>query len=188
MIKDLEYIIKTRRAIYPNMYTGKKISKNLIEKVLKNSNYAPTHKLTQPWFFKVFSKNSKRKLANEMVSLYKKGNKNITNSKIEKIIQKCEKSDYIICICMKRSSNEIIPEWEEIASTAMAVQNIWLSCASKDIGCYWSTPTYINRINDFLKLNPNERCLGFFYIGHYIHSNIKLSKRIGINEKVEWFS
>ena len=56
MVTDIDHIIKTRRAIYPNMYTGKKLSKNLIEKVIENSNYAPTHKLTQPWFFKIYSK------------------------------------------------------------------------------------------------------------------------------------
>ena len=85
MIKDLEYIIKTRRAIYPNMYTGKKISKNLIEKILKNSNYAPTHKLTQPWFFKVFSKYSKRKLSNEMLVYIKKGIKILQIQKLKKL-------------------------------------------------------------------------------------------------------
>ncbi len=170
------------------MYTGKKLSKNLIAKVIENSNYAPTHKLTQPWFFKVYSNDSKKELSAEMVNLYKKGNTNINNSKIQKIKQKCEKSDFIICICMKRSSNEIIPEWEEIASTAMAVQNIWLSCASLDIGCYWSSPSYINDISKFLKLESDQRCLGFFYMGHYKHSNIKPPKRINIKEKIKWFN
>ena len=188
MAKDIDHIIKTRRAIYPNMYTGKKVSKNLIEKVIENSKYAPTHKLTQPWFFKVYSNNSKKELSDEMINLCKKEKTNITNSKIQKIKQKCEKSDFIICICMKRSSNEIIPEWEEIASTAMAVQNIWLSCASLDIGCYWSSPSYINDISKFLKLESDQRCLGFFYMGHYKHSNIKPPKRISINEKIEWFN
>ena len=88
---------------------------------------------------------------------------------------------------MKRSSNEIIPEWEEIAATAMAVQNIWLTCASNDIGCYWSSPSYIDKINGFLKLNSNERCLGFFYMGHYKHGLLNKTKRMDIKEKVEWF-
>lgn len=190
MEKGVEHIIKIRRAVYPNMYTGKKISKKLIEKALENANYAPTHKLTQPWVFKIYSGVSKKNLAKEMVRLYKKEmrDKNITISRIKKIIQKCEKSDYIICICINRSPSKIIPEWEEIASVAMAVQNIWLTCASKDIGCYWSSPSYINKINNFLKLNPNEKCMGFFYMGHYKHSNIKPPTRISIKEKIEWLS
>mgnify|MGYP000004617196 FL=1 len=190
MEKGLDQIIKTRRAVYPNMYTGKKISKKLIEKALENANYAPTHKLTQPWLFKIYSGVSKNNLGKEMVYLYKKEmeNKKLIKSRIEKIIEKCEKSDYIICICMKRSSNKIIPEWEEIAATAMAVQNIWLTCASNDIGCYWSSPSYINKINRFLKLKSNERCMGFFYMGHYKHNNISPTQRTSIKEKAEWFS
>jgi len=190
MEKGLDQIIKTRRAVYPNMYTGKKISKKLIEKALENANYAPTHKLTQPWLFKIYSGVSKKKLGKEMVSLYKKQmkGKSVIKSRIEKILEKCEKSDYIICICMKRSSNKIIPEWEEIAATAMAVQNIWLTCASNDIGCYWSSPSYISKINRFLKLKSNERCMGFFYMGHYKHNNISPTQRTSIKEKAEWFS
>jgi len=190
MVKGLDQLIKTRRAVYPNMYTGKKISKKLIEKALENANYAPTHKLTQPWLFKIYSGLSKKKLAKEMVGLYKNEmeGKTIIKSRTEKILQKCENSDYIICICMKRSSPKLIPEWEEIASTAMAVQNIWLTCASNDIGCYWSSPSYIKNINRFLKLKSNERCMGFFYMGHYNHNNLKQTKRIGVNKKVEWFS
>ena len=190
MGKGLDQIIKIRRAIYPNMYTGKKVSKKLIEKALENANYAPTHKLTQPWLFKIYSGVSKKELGKGMVSLYKKEitGKIIIKSRIEKIFEKCEKSDYIICICMKRSSYKIIPEWEEIAATAMAVQNIWLTCASNEIGCYWSSPGYINKINKFLKLKSNERCMGFFYMGHYNHNDIKPTQRTSINEKVEWFS
>ena len=29
---------------------------------------------------------------------------------------------------MKRDLKESVPEWEEIAATAMAVQNMWLTC------------------------------------------------------------
>jgi CRISPR/Cas system CSM-associated protein Csm2 small subunit len=80
------------------MFTGKKIDKKIIEKALENSNFAPSHKLTQPWLFKIFSGVSKKKLAEKMTDLYKKDikNKNILKSRIEKIYKKCEKSDYII--------------------------------------------------------------------------------------------
>ncbi len=68
------------------MYTGKKLSKNLIEKVIENSNYAPTHKLTQPWFFKVYSNNSKKELSDEMVNLYiKKGIQILIIQKFKKL-------------------------------------------------------------------------------------------------------
>ena len=69
MGKNIEEIIRIRRAVYPNMFTGKKIDKKIIEKALENSNFAPSHKLTQPWLFKIFSGVSKKKLAEKMTDL-----------------------------------------------------------------------------------------------------------------------
>ena len=42
--------------------------------------------------------------------------------KEKKILDKCNKSKFIIAICMKRDDKDLIPEWEEITSTSMAVQ------------------------------------------------------------------
>ena len=73
---------------------------------------------------------------------------------------------------MKRN-NDLLPEWEEIAATAMAVQNLWISCVDSNIGGYWSTPKYINKLGAFLKLNQDEVCLGFFYLGIQDLKNLK---------------
>ena len=88
---------------------------------------------------------------------------------------------------MRRDKNESIPEWEEIASTAMAVQNIWLSCVNSNIGGYWSTPKGIEKLNVFLKLKKNERCLGLFYIGVYDYIKERLLPRKDIEQETEWF-
>ena len=87
---------------------------------------------------------------------------------------------------MKRDSRKTVPEWEEIAATAMAVQNMWLTCAANNIGCYWSTPKYTSLMNDFFKLKDGERSLGFFYLGKFNHSKIEAKQRISIDDKTEW--
>ena len=87
---------------------------------------------------------------------------------------------------MKRDPKESVQEWEEIAATAMAVQNMWLTCVEYEIGCYWSTPKYIDKMNDFFMLKENERCLGFFYMGKYDHSELESKERESINVKTEW--
>ena len=52
---------------------------------------------------------------------------------------------------MKRDEKKSIPEWEEIASVSMAVQNIWYR-VTHEIGCYWSSPKYANELSEFLNL------------------------------------
>ena len=184
---NINEIIKTRRAIYPSQYEKGEIKKSFLKTLLKNANSAPTHRMTQPWFFKVYRGLSKDNLANEMVKSYDQlNNENSTEIKKKKIIEKCKKSNCIICVFMKRDSKKSVPEWEEIAATAMAMQNMWLTCTAYNIGCYWSTPKYSIKMNDFFKLKNDERCLGFFYLGVYDHGKVKSKKRIPIEKKTEW--
>tara|TARA_B100001741_G_C16363163_1_gene509653 strand:+ start:27 stop:296 length:270 start_codon:yes stop_codon:yes gene_type:complete len=89
---------------------------------------------------------------------------------------------------MRREINRSIPEWEEIAATAMAVQNIWLSCIDSNIGGYWSTPKSINNLSLFLKLKKNERCLGLFYLGQYDQVKKRNIIRKNIEDDIEWFN
>ena len=46
-------LISERRSVFPASYTDRKIDKDIILQILENANYAPTHRLTQPWRFKV---------------------------------------------------------------------------------------------------------------------------------------
>ena len=185
---NINDIIQRRRAVYPNQYENAEIEDSFIKLLLKNANTAPTHKLTQPWFFKVYKGDSKDNLAVEMANCYEQfsNGSNHIEIKKKKIIEKCKLSNCIIAIFMKKDSLKRVPEWEEIAATAMAVQNMWLTCVEYEIGCYWSTPKYIDKMNDFFMLKENERCLGFFYMGKYDHSELESKERESINVKTEW--
>ena len=180
--------IKKRRAIYPSQYKLGAVSEKDIKEILENANLAPTHRLTQPWFFKVYQNKSKLELADSMVNHYKlSGNLKNVSIKEKKIIDKCIQSSCIIVIFMKRDEAESIPEWEEVASTAMAVQNMWLTCVEKNIGCYWSTPSYIQNMGDYFKLKQNQKCLGFFYMGKFNHEEKMAPNRKNIFASTEWF-
>jgi len=68
---EIDRIINNRRAVYPNQFQVGDISENTIKLLLQNANMAPTHKMTQPWFFKVFKNKGKGVLAKEMVKAMK---------------------------------------------------------------------------------------------------------------------
>jgi nitroreductase len=82
---------------------------------------------------------------------------------MNEIAQKVAKSDTIVTISICFSGK--VPEWEEIAATAMAVQNMYLTCTAHSVGCYWGTPGFMFQMKDFLQLEENERCYGFFFMG-----------------------
>ena len=181
-------IIQNRRSVFPSQYNGSNVSNEIIQDLLNNANMAPTHKLTQPWRFKVLQKKAKNKLGDFLSELYFTSTdpKSFSKYKQNKIKEKCLLSSAIIVICMQRDLNSSVPEWEEIASTSMAVQNMWLTCTANNVGCYWSSPKSIEKIGNFINLSIGERCLGFMYLGNYNSIENTTSKRDSINSKVEW--
>ncbi len=181
-------LIKKRRSIYPIQYNDSPIAKEFIQTLLENASWAPTHRLTEPWRFKVIMNEQKKELGLFLAHKYKTviGEDKFSEAKYQKIQNNCNSSGAIIAICMQKDLKERVPEWEEIAATAMAVQNMWLTCTANDIGCYWSSPGLIKYMDEFFKLNEHERCLGFLYIGNYDTTQLHEGKRSALEDKIEW--
>lgn len=178
-------IIKRRRSVFPAQYNDRPIAKADIEKILEAANCAPTHKRTEPWRFKVLQGDSKEKLGLFLSGKYKENDPSPKEFKYRKLQDNPNRSGAVIAICMQRDPKESLPEWEELACTAMAVQNMWLCCTEMGIGCYWSSPGLIKYMDEFFDLKKGEKCLGFFYMGHY-DGEIEAVPRIPISEKVVW--
>jgi nitroreductase len=183
-------IIKKRSAVYPKSYNGSPISRETILELLDYANRAPSHRKTEPWRFGVFySEEARERLAEFLASDYKTQNAGpgFSDFKCKKILKKPAQSAAVLAIILKRDEEERVPEWEEIAAVSMSVQNIWLACTEKNIGCYWSSPSAMTqRATEFLSLKPGERCLGLLYMGNIDNPEIK-DKEIGsIHDKIYW--
>jgi nitroreductase len=180
--ETLNSVIRNRKSIYPKDYAAGEIPDDIINEVLLNANHAPTHRMTQPWFFKVYKNESKQKLINIISKI---DESKISKIKHDKFIQKINDSNTIISIFLNRDKKERLPEWEEIAAVSMAVQNMWLTCYVNNIGSYWSTPGFIQEYGKLVNLDNNESSLGFFFMGVYNHKETA-KLRDDITTKVEW--
>lgn len=180
-------LIRKRRSVFPPTYEGTPIAKEVIMEILENANWAPTHRLTEPWRFKVLTGAYLQKLSDFQGAYYKANTPTdkFSEKKYEKTIKKPLQCACVIAICMQRDPDERIPEWEEIAAVACAVQNMWLTATAHGIGAYWSSPGSIHAAQDILGLKEGERCLGFFYMGNYNGPEVP-GKRTPIETKVNW--
>ena len=169
-LSEITELIKSRRTIYPEQFSDRKVHKEQIELLLNNAQWAPTHGNTQPWRFKVFTEDGLQKLSDFLGKTYLKliPKEDQNDLKLAKLITRPLKSSVVIAVCMERQKEEKILEIEEIQGVACAIQNLHLSCTAYGLGGFWSTPKliYSDEMNDFLKLNPKDKCLGLFYIGY----------------------
>ena len=193
---SINYIIRKRRSIYPAQYSDQKIDDSVIEQILENANWAPTHALTQPWRFTVFCGEGLRKLATFQSNLYRELSKKdgtFNQVKFDKLSQKPLLASHIISIGMSRDEKSRVPELEEISAVACAVQNMYLTANALGLGCYWGSGgiTYKKEANEFFGLNEQDILMGFFYLGVPKPNVLEKwpdGKRSTIKDKVTWVS
>ncbi|NJB36328.1 nitroreductase [Croceivirga sp. JEA036] len=183
MIFDL---IANRRSVFPPQFIDKPIAKETLEKILEAANWAPTHKKTEPWRFKVFtSAEKKAELGKFLSDKYQEVDPKPKQVTIKKLQDNPERSAAVIAICMQRDPKESLPEWEEVAAVGMAVQNMWLCCTELGIGAYWSSPGLIKFMDEYFDFNEGEKCLGFFYMG-YFEGDLQQGQRSPMKDKITW--
>ena len=161
----LKEIIESRRSIFPKDYTGEEIEQEILDEILRSATFAPNHKRTKPWRFKIFKGEEKTRLGEKLAEIYKNtvATQHFLEKKYLSISEKAAKANVIVTISVNFSG--LLPEWEEIAATAMAVQNMYLTCTAHQIGCYWSSPKLVNYLEKAVQIQENQQCLGLFYIG-----------------------
>ncbi|WP_420384734.1 nitroreductase family protein [Roseivirga sp.] len=184
-------LIRSRRSIYPAQYTSERVDDDIIREMLENANWAPTHKLTEPWRFVVFKGEGLQKLATFQSELYKKVSQQKGTFKegtYDKLAAKPLMASHVIGIGMKRDEKGFVPEEEELASVAMAVQNMYLTATAHGVGCYWGSGgvTYYEEAKEFFGLGPNDKFLGFLFVGTVKEGFAAQGRRKPIEEKVTW--
>lgn len=187
--KAANELIRTRRSIYTNMFSGDLVEDRIIEEMLENAQWAPSHKLTFPWHFVVFKGEGLKRLSDFQGTLYQqKSGADFQEEKYQKLKRKPLECSHVIAIGMKRDAKERIPEVEEICAVACAVQNMWLTASAHKIGCYWSTGgiTFDQEAKPFFDLGEKDRLLGFLYIGVPKTDRWPQGKRPDTEERVRW--
>ncbi len=96
-----------------------------------------------------------------------------------------------IAICLRRHEDDL-PEWEETAAVACAVQNLWLTATAAGVGGYWSSWQAAARdapaMSAFLGLGPGDKCLGVWLAGWPAEERVASyrPRRAPLESCVEW--
>jgi nitroreductase len=190
MNEYINFLIHNRRSVFPKDYTGEKVEDAIVHQLLENANWAPTHKVTEPWRFVVFTGLGIDRLAQFQSELYKKvsvANGTFDLEKYDGLRTKPKLSSHIIAVGMKRDEKKSIPEIEEVGAVFCAIQNMYLTATANKVGCYLSTGgiTFYPEAKEFFGLGEEDKLLGFLHVGMPKQGEAK-SKRKPIQEKIRW--
>lgn len=188
--EEINKLVRQRRSIYPKDYTGATVPEAVIEQMLENANWAPNHKLTEPWRFVVFTGAGLKALAAIQSECYKQvtsANDTFKEDRYLALQTKPLECSHIIAIGMKRDEGKRLPEWEELGAVFCAVQNMYLTATAYGVGCYLGTGgiTNFEEAKSFFGLGTEDKLCGFLYVG-IPKGTVPDGRRKPITDKVKW--
>jgi nitroreductase len=169
-VSEITELVRHRRTIHPKDYTDRVVHREVVERIISNGTWAPTHGMTQPWRFTVFSGDARQRLSDFLGAEYRRitPEDKFLQRKYDNVTQRPLQSSVVIALGMVRDPQGKISERDELLAVACAVQNMHLTCAAYGLGAFWATggPMTGPAMRDFLGLAPNDQALGLFYIGY----------------------
>lgn len=167
---QVDTLIRSRRSVFPEQYTGENVPREVVRKMIENACYAPSHKLTQPWRFVVFEGEGVKRLAEEQAEVYRNvtmKNDTYREDKYQSLLSKPLLASHVIAVCMKRDEKRSVPEIEEMGAVFCAVENMYITAVAYGVGCYLSTGgvTYFPEAKELFQLGPDDKLIGFLYVG-----------------------
>jgi nitroreductase len=165
-LSEINALIRDRRTIYPQQFSDRIVHREIVETILSNARWAPTHGKTQPWRFKVYDQDGRDQLKSVLNQLFDENN----TDRLEgiKMESRIDQSSVTIALVMARTPETRIPEQEELLAVACAAQNILLTATAYGLGAFWSSPKFIYETGaaEAFGYKPEDKLLGFIYLGY----------------------
>jgi nitroreductase len=191
IFNTLREIVINRRSTKPTDLNGKLIDDQQIRQLLELANWAPSHGLTEPWRFIVYSGEAVRQFCRQHAEQYKQTTPpdKFNSAKYEKQAHNGDLASHLIVVYMRRGGNPNIPALEEICATAAAADNILLGAEALGIAVLWSTGGSVSQpiMKEYLGLDTEDVILGLLYLG-YTDEPPRPGKRTPVTEKTKWIT
>lgn len=169
-VSEATGLIRDRRTIYPKDFSSRAVQREMVELILTNATWAPTHGMTQPWRFTVYMGTARERLAAFLGETYRAMTppEKFVQGKFDNLTQRPLQSSVVIGIGMVRDPRAKVTERDELLAVACAVQNMHLTCTAYGLGGFWATggPMTGAAMRDFLGLGEQDQAMGLFHIGY----------------------
>ena len=185
---DIFDAVRLRRSVKPEAMRPDPIPRVTLERLLDAANWAPSHGHTEPWRFVVHTGAAREALGEALLEGANGGAPvGADDPRRAKLMTKVRTAPVAIAIVCAPGTGANVVEHEEIASVAMAVQNLHLCARSLGLAAFWSSgkKAFSPEVARFLELDPGQRCLGVLYVGQPA-GDWPSSSRRPVAEKVTW--
>jgi len=149
VITETEQAIRGRRT--HKQFADEPLAREEIEELLDLARWAPNHKLTQPWRFRVVGPATLARLK---------------EAAGPKEAPKLDRAPTLVVVSAKLTGDPLTDE-EDVLATGVALYIVMLAAHAAGFASYWRTPAVMrtDEGRDAAGLAPDERFVGVIYLG-----------------------
>ncbi|MEJ7798742.1 MAG: nitroreductase family protein [Solirubrobacteraceae bacterium] len=148
---ELEQAIRTRRT--HKAYAPEPVDRAMLEELFELARWAPNHKLTNPWRFRVLGPGSLERL------------KAACDDPI--MAAKLGRAPTLVVVSSTQSGDPLLDE-ENVCATAAAAYVVLLAAHGRGLAGYWRTPALLRTPDGraAVRIDDGELVLGLLHLGH----------------------
>jgi nitroreductase len=148
---NVDDAIRTRRT--HKQFRDEPVPRELVEELLELARWAPNHKLTQPWRFRVVGPATLARL------------KEVGGPKEA---PKLDRAPTLVVASATQIGDDPIRDQEDMHAAAAAVYILLLAAHARGLAGYWRTPEVLRTQEgrEAVGVPDDERILGLIYLGH----------------------
>ena len=148
---DVEDAIRTRRT--HKAYAPEPLDRETLDELFELARWAPNHKLTNPWRFRVLGPQALARL------------KEAAEDPIA--AAKLDRAPTLVAVSATQSGDPVLDE-EDVLATATAAYVVLLAAHGRGLAGYWRTPGVLRSAagRAALGVGEGERILGLLHLGH----------------------
>jgi nitroreductase len=148
---DLEEAIRTRRT--HKAYAPGPVDRATLDELFELARWAPNHKLTNPWRFRVLGPNALERLKDAAADPV--------------AAAKLDRAPTLVVVSAKQTG-DLVADEEDVCATAAAVYAVLLAAHGRGLAGYWRTPAILQEPagRAAVGVGDDERVLGLLHLGH----------------------
>ena len=179
-------VIRRRRTVDITLLKPDPVPREVLEAILTAGTWAPTHGLTQPWRFTVFTGEARTRLGDIFAQAYAAGSAADRDSESALAAQRARalKAPVWISLELHVPATSKFPLWEEQAALSCAAQNILLAATAFGLVGKWASGAVMISPMTAAALGAPS-LMGFLYLG-YANAAAPDSTRAPLVDKVTW--
>jgi nitroreductase len=148
---ELEQAIRTRRT--HKAFSPEPLDRTTLDELFELACWAPNHKLTNPWRFRVLGPLALQRL------------KDAAGDPV--LAAKLDRAPTLVAVSTTRSGDPVLDD-EDALATGTAAYIVLLAAHGRGLAGYWRTPAILRTEagRAALHVPDDERLLGLLYLGH----------------------